>query len=563
MDGHGNLSLSRKASKTSPRSNNLEIEDADDDEYVSFVPDHGDVFQALKDEVASLHSSVGAVDDIASLRGAAADLQDPRCNPESEAFSHPFFLKTVRQILKLNNMSFSEMPIAFKDLKVFGDAAGVAYIPTVGSTLLGILTPLVQLVNFARGVSDSLVPRRTKVPKEIIKGITGTVRPGELLLVLGRPGSGCSSLLRTLANRTKSFKEVTGTITFAGFSAGAARDQYRGEIAFAEEGDPHYPSLTVRQTLDFVLGLRVLDPKIRARLANVVLRLYGLVRCQNTVVGDASLRGVSGGEKKQATCIGGSVGVFDGCTKGLDAAAALDFVRSLRSFADYSSRVVVASCYQASDAMYEHFDKVAILEDGFCVYFGPASQAVAYFESLGFTKLPRETVPDFLTTCASSGTHSAADLHARFASSSTAAACLRDADALLAPDVANQCQAEFTESLRARRKALGADDAHASGPTVAPVRRQLALLMARELQILRGNPAPTIMTIFFNMVMATIVGSVFLQLPADTSGAYTRGGAIFFALLFNAVSAVSELPAIMNGRPVLYKHKDCHGFKGS
>lgn len=44
-------------------------------------------------------------------------------------------------------------------------------------------------------------------------------KPGEMLLVLGRPGSGCSSLLRVLANQRKSFVDVKGTVNYGGIPA--------------------------------------------------------------------------------------------------------------------------------------------------------------------------------------------------------------------------------------------------------------------------------------------------------------------------------------------------------
>jgi len=42
----------------------------------------------------------------------------------------------------------------------------------------------------------------------IIKGSSGVVRPGEMLLVLGRPGSGTSTFLRALTNRKRDFIRV-------------------------------------------------------------------------------------------------------------------------------------------------------------------------------------------------------------------------------------------------------------------------------------------------------------------------------------------------------------------
>ena len=59
-------------------------------------------------------------------------------------------------------------------------------------------------------------PRRhKKVEVKLLDGITGYVRPGEMLLVLGPPGSGCSTLLAALAGRLSSNlrMEVRGRTT--------------------------------------------------------------------------------------------------------------------------------------------------------------------------------------------------------------------------------------------------------------------------------------------------------------------------------------------------------------
>eukprot|EP01127_Copromyxa_protea_P001020 TRINITY_DN10948_c0_g1_i1.p1 TRINITY_DN10948_c0_g1~~TRINITY_DN10948_c0_g1_i1.p1 ORF type:complete len:108 (-),score=21.41 TRINITY_DN10948_c0_g1_i1:220-543(-) len=73
-----------------------------------------------------------------------------------------------------------------------------------------------------------------------------------MLLVLGRPGSGCSTLLRTLANNTDTFVEVKGDVNYGGIPA-AEFKRYRGEAVYTAEEDFHNPFLTVRETLDFAL----------------------------------------------------------------------------------------------------------------------------------------------------------------------------------------------------------------------------------------------------------------------------------------------------------------------
>lgn len=56
-------------------------------------------------------------------------------------------------------------------------------------------------------------------------------------------------------------------------------------------------------------------------------------------------------------------------------------------------------------------------------------------------------------------------------------------------------------------------------------------------------------------VQAFIYSSVFFQMPYTDSGLYSRGGALFSALLFNAFLSISELPAVFQGRVTLQKHK--------
>lgn len=55
--------------------------------------------------------------------------------------------------------------------------------------------------------------------------------------------------------------------------------------------------------------------------------------------------------------------------------------------------------YQAGNSIYELFDKVIVLDNGRQVYFGPPSEARAYFENLGYRPLPRQSTPDYLTGC--------------------------------------------------------------------------------------------------------------------------------------------------------------------
>lgn len=77
-----------------------------------------------------------------------------------------------------------EFGVLFEDLAVQGVGGGAAMAPT--------MTDIVQLpLTIFRGIQAA----RHAPTKNIIEGFNGLIKPGEMLLVLGRPGAGCSTLL--------------------------------------------------------------------------------------------------------------------------------------------------------------------------------------------------------------------------------------------------------------------------------------------------------------------------------------------------------------------------------
>jgi ABC-type multidrug transport system ATPase subunit len=81
--------------------------------------------------------------------------------------------------------------------------------------------------------------------RNLINDFSGVVRDGEMLLVLGRPGSGCSTFLKAVSNKRGGFAAVTGEVSYGGIPAESQIKHYRGEVNYNEEDDQHFPSLTV------------------------------------------------------------------------------------------------------------------------------------------------------------------------------------------------------------------------------------------------------------------------------------------------------------------------------
>jgi ATP-binding cassette subfamily G (WHITE) protein 2 (SNQ2) len=158
-------------------------------------------------------------------------------------------------------------------------------------------------------IFHSLQTIRHPPVKNILTGFEGVVRPGEMLLVLGSPGSGCSTLLKILANHRSEYRSISGSVYYDSLSPDEVAKHYRGDVVYCPEDDVHFPTLTVEETLSFAAKTRAprnrIDQHTRAQYmrlnTDLLTTVFGLKHASNTVVGDASIRGVSGGEKKRVS----------------------------------------------------------------------------------------------------------------------------------------------------------------------------------------------------------------------------------------------------------------------
>ncbi|KAH6634752.1 ABC drug exporter AtrF [Chaetomium sp. MPI-SDFR-AT-0129] len=399
--------------------------------------------------------------------------------------------------------------------------------------------------------------------KTILHNFTGLVRPGEMLLVLGRPGSGCSTFLRTAANR--SALKVTGELQYAGLGHEEFYKKHRRETLYLPEEDKHIPTLTVRQTLEFALRMslstRERKTKDLEKTVKEMAAMFGLEHALDTIVGGGAVRGVSGGEKKRVSIAevlasGSSVQCFDNSTRGLDSSTALDFVKALRTLTDLSQKTTLATLYQAGENIYRHFDKVILLDSGYEIYFGPVDKAQPYFEALGFVSDPRQTTSEFLTTVTDP-----AQRQVRTGSTAETLRTPKDlADAFRSSKEFSQLQSELSDL----------DRSYASQPDLVPTSpiklsypSQVWECLRREVQLINGRRAVYYQKWINTVVLCLIVGSEYFNISSDASGAFTRQGVIFYAIIANAWMQYPELFDAHSNRAVLERQSSVNMYRSS
>ncbi|KAJ8760424.1 hypothetical protein K2173_015091 [Erythroxylum novogranatense] len=233
----------------------------------------------------------------------------------------------------------------------------------------------------------------------ILNGITGMVSPGEILAILGPSGSGKSTLLNALAGRLP-VQSLTGAILA---NNKKVTKQILRRTGFVSQDDVLYPHLSVRETLVFCALLRLpnsLSKKEKISVAESVIAQLGLAKCENTLIGNSFVRGVSGGERKRASIAhemltNPSLLILDEPTSGLDSTAANRLVSTLGSLSQ-RGKTIVTSMHQPSSRVYQMFDSVLLLSEGRCLYFGKGSQAMDYFRTVGFSPSFPMNPADFL-----------------------------------------------------------------------------------------------------------------------------------------------------------------------
>ncbi|OWZ08679.1 Pleiotropic drug resistance protein transporter [Phytophthora megakarya] len=430
-------------------------------------------------------------------------------------------------------------------------------------------------------------PKKKTVRKEILKSVSGRFTPGKITLLLGQPGSGKSALMKILSSRFPMAKNISleGDISFNNVPREQIEDRLAQFVSYVNQRDKHFPTLTVKETLEFAHsfcggkllehGQGMLDmgsssihnnealedvKSIFSHYPDVVIQQLGLQICQDTVVGDNMLRGISGGERKRVTTGEMEFGMkyvslMDEITTGLDAAAAYDIVDTQRSIAHRMQKTVVIALLQPSPELFALFDDVMILNEGELMYHGPCNKVEAYFETLGFKCPPGRDIADYLLDLGTKQQHRYEVPH---------------------PTKQPRSPAEFGESFRLTQiyqETLSILEAPYDPELVESVKdiidpmpafhqsifASVLALQWRALLITYRNQAFVMGKLAMVIIMGLLYCSIFYQF--DPTQIAVVMGVMFAAVMFLSMGQGAMIPVYISGRAIFYKQRRANFFR--
>lgn len=231
--------------------------------------------------------------------------------------------------------------------------------------------------------------------KEILHGVSGLFRAGELSVIMGPSGAGKSTLLNVLA----------GYVTSGSSGKVSVNDEIRDGsprfkklVAYIPQEEEVRLSLTVFENMimaaDLKLGYSV-SQDYKVQQVKELLEVLGLEGSLQTVTSR-----LSGGQRKRLAIAlellsNPPIVFLDEPTTGLDSMSCSQCIALLKRLAS-EGRTVICTIHQPSALLFEMFDHLYVLAHGKCIYDGTVKALVPHLASVGLQCPKFHNPADFL-----------------------------------------------------------------------------------------------------------------------------------------------------------------------
>jgi heme exporter protein A len=173
--------------------------------------------------------------------------------------------------------------------------------------------------------------------RHVLKGLSFTLSPGELLHILGPNGSGKTTLLRVVCGL---LRPEMGEVSWQGRPILQVRAEYQDSLAFASHEPALKADLTAIENLHFAVGLK---RRVSSQDLRDSLQRTGVAEC-----GDLPARVLSAGQRRRVSmarilAMDASLWILDEPFTNLDAPGTQLFLGLLRSHVEQGGAALVVA----------------------------------------------------------------------------------------------------------------------------------------------------------------------------------------------------------------------------
>nr|QMS43326.1 ATP-binding cassette transporter G family member 12 [Medicago truncatula] len=419
----------------------------------------------------------------------------------------------------------------------------------------------VMLPNFGKGPT-----------KRLLNGLNGFAEPGRIMAIMGPSGSGKSTLLDTLAGRLPKNVVMTGNVLLNG----KKKIPDYGFVAYVTQEDVLLGTLTVKETIAYSAHLRLPSTMSKEEVSSIIdgtIIEMGLQDCEDRLIGNWHLRGISGGERKR-TSIALEILTkprllfLDEPTCGLDSASAFFVVQTLRNIA-HDGRTVISSIHQPNSEVFALFDDLFLLARGETVYFGEAKMAIEFFAEAGFP-CPRKRNPsDHFLRCINSDFDV---VTATLKGSQRIHDVPNSADPfmnLATAQIKSMLVERFKRSTYARRVKYNIQEqstnegieTETNYGSQASWWKQLSTLTRRSFVNMCRDIGYYWLRIIINIIVSICVGTLYFDVGYSYTSILARGACGAFVTGFMTTISIGSLPSVIEEMKVFYRER-MNGYYG-
>jgi len=298
------------------------------------------------------------------------------------------------------------------------------------------------------------------------------------------------------------------------------------------QDDLLFAHLSVEETLNYAAGLRLpkkMSPEEKQARVDDALTQLGLDGCRNTVVGSATVKGISGGERKRL-CVAMELIThpkllfLDEPTSGLDSSTALSLISTLGDIVTNRNCTILCTIHQPQSKIFSLFHSILVMSRGQVVAMGSREDVMAQYSRAGypcpeFTN-PADHVLDVITAMTPEEKQVAQD----------------HVEAIQEEMVAIDIDLEAGKNDEKQKKYK-----RSSWPN------QFLILSQRSAKAILRQKSVIVTQFIQSIIMAILIGTVFYQIGTGQSSTIRRQPVLFFCVInqgiFAALMLINSFPS--------------------